>query len=94
MSSVMFFETGLLAQRNRIKLGRDVRNWRRELLKRGVRELVVDGDIAARAVEVQLGDPFDRIIVATAIQHDCLLITADAEILEWRGALPRFDAQE
>jgi PIN domain nuclease of toxin-antitoxin system len=94
MSSVIFLETGLLARRNRIKLGKDVRDWRRELLERGIRELVVDGAIAARAVEVQLGDPFDRIIVATAIEHDCSLITADAEILTWRGDLTRFDAQK
>ena len=94
VSAVTFFETGLLVQRNRIKLFKDVRYWRGELLERGIREFVVDGAVAVRAAELQLGDPFDRIVVATAIEHDCPLMTADAEILEWRGSLRRFDARE
>ena len=94
VSAVTFFETGLLVQRNRIKLVKDVRHWRGELLERGIREFVVNGAVAVRAAELQLGDPFDRIVVATAIEHDCPLMTADSEILEWRGSLKRFDARE
>ncbi|MEQ1865723.1 MAG: type II toxin-antitoxin system VapC family toxin [Micropepsaceae bacterium] len=93
VSSVTFFEAGLLEQCDRIELAKGVRDWRSKLLERGIRELVLDGGIATRAVEVQLGDPFDRIVVATALEHKCPLISADAEILEWRGALTRFDAQ-
>ena len=38
-------------------------------------------------------DPFDRIIVATALVEDAVLLTADRPILEWPGRLRRQDAQ-
>ena len=38
------------------------------------------------------GDPIDRIIVATAIAEDAVLLTADRALLEWTGALHRQDA--
>lgn len=39
------------------------------------------------------GDPIDRIIVATALAHDAVLLTADRPILEWSGRLRRQDAR-
>jgi len=96
LSPVTFFETALLVQARRVKLGDGIGPWRAILLDRGFRELPVDGAIAIRASELQLGtaDPFDRIIVATAEIHNCELMTADAAILDWRGRLRRIDARE
>jgi PIN domain nuclease of toxin-antitoxin system len=38
-------------------------------------------------------DPIDRIIVATALAEDAVLLTADGPILEWSGQLKRQDAR-
>jgi len=40
------------------------------------------------------GDPADRMIVATAIQSDTSLCTADKKILSWNHYLPRINARE
>lgn len=39
------------------------------------------------------GDPLDRIIVATALVEQAVLLTADMRILGWRGEVQRLDAQ-
>jgi PIN domain nuclease of toxin-antitoxin system len=48
-----------------------------------------------RAVELDdmHGDPFDRIIVATALAEDAVLLTADRPVLEWTGRVRRQDAR-
>jgi PIN domain nuclease of toxin-antitoxin system len=39
-------------------------------------------------------DPADRIIAATAIAHNAILVTADAALLSWRSKLRRYDAEK
>jgi PIN domain nuclease of toxin-antitoxin system len=39
------------------------------------------------------GDPIDRLIVATALVEDAVLLTADGSLLAWSGGLRRQDAQ-
>jgi PIN domain nuclease of toxin-antitoxin system len=66
------------------------------LLDSGVTELPLTGEIAIRAVD--LGnlpdDPADRFIVATAIVHNAILITADERLLAWKHSLKRQDARQ
>ena len=38
-------------------------------------------------------DPIDRIIVATALAEDAILLTADGPVLEWSGLLKRQDVR-
>lgn len=38
-------------------------------------------------------DPIDRIIVATALVEDAVLLTADRPLLAWPGRLRRQDAR-
>jgi len=38
------------------------------------------------------GDPFDRLIVSTALVEQATLMTADQRILSWPGGLERQDA--
>lgn len=38
-------------------------------------------------------DPIDRIVVATAIVEDAVLLTADRPLLAWAGKLRRQDAR-
>jgi len=60
-----------------------------------VREIGLSAEIAMTAVELEElhGDPLDRIIVATALIEDAVLITADRPLLEWSGRLHRQDAR-
>jgi PIN domain nuclease of toxin-antitoxin system len=68
---------------------------RAELLDTGIIELALTGDIALLAVELKNlhGDPADRFIAATAIAHDATLMTADAQLLRWRGKVRRQNAE-
>jgi PIN domain nuclease of toxin-antitoxin system len=80
--------------RGRIEGPSSVRDWRSRILVLGVREIPLSAEIAMRAADVEnLRDPFDRIIVATALIEEAELMTADRPILQWAGNLRRLDAQ-
>ena len=61
----------------------------------GIRELPLSVEIAIRASEIgnPTGDPIDRLIVATALVEDAILLTADGSLLAWPGGVRRQDAQ-
>ena len=84
----------MLQEKGRIDLGSDMRAWRTRLLKDGLVEIPVDGDIAIRANGLTdfHADPADRLIVATALGGHTL-VTADERILSWSGRLDRLDAR-
>ena len=94
-SAISFWEAGLLKARGRIALDEEVGQWRQILLREGLVEIPVDGDIAIRAAALENfhRDPADRIIVATTLGGHQLL-TADRRILDWPGPLNRLDATE
>ena len=81
-------------QRGQLDFRLDLGPWRRDLLRQGLVEIPVDGEIAARAslLPHMLGDPADRIIVATALEGHTLM-TGDGPILDWPGNLSRWDAR-
>ena len=81
--------------RGRIEGPANLRDWRNRIQSMGVREIGLSAEIAMGAVELEgmHGDPIDRIIVATALAHDAVLLTADRPILEWSGRLRRQDAR-
>jgi hypothetical protein len=72
-----------------------VDSWRADLLMAGIQEIPVDGRIALLAVSLPdlHKDPADRFILATALIQQATLITADAKLLAWPGALARKDAR-
>ena len=85
----------MLQGKGRIELRVDVETWRAALLRDGLVEIPVDGNIAVRAglLSDLHRDPADRFIVATALGgHD--LLTSDRRILEWQSELVRVDARE
>lgn len=94
VSVISFWELGTLTRKNRIQLEVDVRELRAELLRDGLMEIPVDGNVAIRANELTNfhKDPADRFIVATSLQGH-RLVTADRRILEWPGELERIDAR-
>jgi PIN domain nuclease of toxin-antitoxin system len=64
-------------------------------LSLGVREVGLSAEVAMTAMELEdlHGDPFDRVIVATALTEDAVLLTADRPLLAWPGRLHRQDAR-
>ncbi len=69
--------------------------WRSELLQAGVREITLDGRVGSspRKLEYLRHDPVDRCILATSLQHQATLITADDNLLRWQSELVRQDAR-
>jgi PIN domain nuclease of toxin-antitoxin system len=92
---VVIFEIGWGLRRGRIEGPANVRAWRNRLLSLGVREIGLSAEIAMTAVELEdlHGDPLDRIVVATALVEEAVLLTADRQILEWPGRMRRQDAR-
>ena len=80
-------------QKGQLDFRLDLRAWRRDLLRQGLVEIPVNGEIAASAslLPHMHGDSADRIIVATALEGYTLM-TGDGLILDWPGDLSRLDA--
>ena len=95
VSAISFWEAAMLAMRGRIILPVAVETWRADLLHAGVQEIPIDGRIAllATALHDLHRDPADRFIVATAMHHGAMLVTADSKILDWKADLARQDAR-
>lgn len=94
VATICFWETAFLVRKERIELDVSVEQWRLRVLGLGIQEVVLTGDVAIAAAQLDgfHADPADRIITATASLLDGTLITADQRILEWKGTLRRHDA--
>jgi PIN domain nuclease of toxin-antitoxin system len=86
----------MLIAKGRLRSLKSAGEARAKLVGGGINELPVTGDIAIQAAELTglNGDPADRIIAATAIANDAILVTADENLLRWRHRLKRQDAYE
>ena len=95
VSALSFWEIGMLVNKGRLQMSLDMLQWRSELLAGGLREFAVTGAIGVKAATLEQfhGDPTDRLIVATAIQENALLATADKAILAWHGPVDCLDAR-
>ena len=95
VSAISFWEIAMLHDKRRLTLLRDIASWREGLLREGLVEIPVNGEIAARAglLSDMHGDPADRLIVATALEGH-RLVTSDHRILGWPGQLRRLDARQ
>lgn len=95
-SAISFWEVATLLSRGRIDLPDDAPGWRAQVLTAGLVELPLDGQIAIRAADLGGAgdDPADRMIAATALQHQAILVTADERLLDWRHPLERKDASK
>jgi PIN domain nuclease of toxin-antitoxin system len=95
VSAISFWEMSLLIAKGRLRSLKDPPELRARMLSTGIRELPLTGDIALLAVELSglPADPADRFIVATAIAHEAILMTADETLLSWRSKLRRQNAE-
>jgi len=86
VSAVTFWEIALLVTRDRLRLDSSATHFRWRVLEMGIRELVVDGEVALHAATLApaLVDPVDCFVAATALAHGATLLTADTRLLESR----------
>ena len=87
IASVTFWEIGMLIEKGRLAFEGSLTEWRVSLLNSGFVELSADGKVALAAAILKefLGDPVDRLISATALNHEARLVTADDRLLGHRG---------
>ncbi len=80
--NVSWYELAWLAEHERIDLAVPVLTWLQQLAGQ-VRTLGVTPAVAATAAALPSsfpGDPADRLIYATAVQHGCRLVTKDGRL--------------
>jgi PIN domain nuclease of toxin-antitoxin system len=94
VSAITFWEVSMLQRKGRIQLP-EPQGWRRALLGMGLIEIPVDGKLGIYSNDLAdfHPDPADRFIVASAIQYNATLVTADQRILDWGGSLLRLDGR-
>lgn len=80
VAAISCYEIALAHQRGRLELPCIAAEWFEEALEpAGIELLPLTPQIACRAVELSPvhKDPFDRIIIATALEHQALLASID-----------------
>jgi len=86
VATITWFELAWLAAHERITVAVPIRSWL-DALASGVRSMAATPAIAATAVELPSsfpGDPADRLIYATAIEHGWQLVTKDRRLRDHR----------
>lgn len=90
VASITWFELAWLAEHDRIALAVPIRSWLDDLAA-DVRSVGTTPAIAATAVALPTsfpGDPVDRLIYATAIEHGWELVTKDHRLRGLRYPRP------
>lgn len=90
VAAISWFELAWLARHDRIVVAIPIRSWL-EHLARHVRTVAISPAIAETAVSLPSsfpGDPADRLIYATAIEHGWRLITKDRRLRAHRHPRP------
>jgi PIN domain nuclease of toxin-antitoxin system len=90
VAAISWFELARLAARERIIVTIPVRSWL-EHLAENLQTFGVTPAIAATAVSLPSsfpGDPADRLVYATAVEHGCLLVTKDHRLRSHRHPRP------
>ena len=96
VSAISFWEVAMLVSKGRIRMDMDLSVWRNDLLEQGVIELPVTGEISIKAAGLESfhGDPADRLIAATALQHSLTMLTADEKLLSCKLPMKRQNASK
>lgn len=95
VATISFWEVAMLIEKQRLTMQTELADWRFELLQAGLLEIPLRGTTAIQAGQLPLfhGDPADRMIVATAIENEATLMTADEKILSWKQLNQKIDAR-
>ena len=90
VASISWFELAWLAERERIVVSIAIRSWLEDLAG-AVRTVGTTPAIAATAAALPAsfpGDPADRLIYATAVEHGWQLVTKDGRMRDHRHPRP------
>ena len=90
VSAISWFELAWLARHDRITLTIPIRSWLEQLAAQ-VRSMGITPAIADTAVSLPSsfpGDPADRLIYATAVEHGWRLVTKDERLRAHRHPQP------
>lgn len=85
LSSISFWEIALLVKKDKLAL-QDVHGWRNELMNNtnlGVIEPSASEMIDSTQLPDHHKDPFDRLLIAQAKQHDFIFVTGDQNIQQY-----------
>ena len=87
LSTVSFWEIGMLVEHRRLAFAGVLAEWRVNLLNSGLIEIPANGAISIVAAGLKNfdGDPVDRLIAATALAEKARLVTADERLLGHRS---------
>ena len=90
VAAISWFELAWLAAHERIIVTIPIRSWLEQLAD-GLQTLGLTPAIAATAMALPSsfsGDPADRLVYATAVEHGCLLVTKDGRLRRHRYPRP------
>ena len=90
VAAITWFELAWLAEHERIQLTIPMRTWLQQLAEH-VRTVGITPSVAATAVSLPSsfpGDPADRLIYATAVEHGWRLVTKDRRLRDHRHPRP------
>jgi PIN domain nuclease of toxin-antitoxin system len=90
VAAITWFELAWLAEHERIQLTIPIRSWLQHLAEH-VRTVGITASVAATAVSLPAafpGDPADRLIYATAVEHGWRLVTKDRRLRSHRHPRP------
>jgi PIN domain nuclease of toxin-antitoxin system len=84
ISSISFWELGMLVGKNKISLPYSIKQFFSDLIRlRGYKVLHITpeiSDLVAQYANEINGDPADRVIAASALANDATLLTADLDL--------------
>jgi len=82
VSAISLWEVSMLWQYGRIEIGLPLETWLEKAFSQPkIRLIPISVAVAARTVRLEMhGDPADRLIVASALVHQCALVTRDENI--------------
>jgi PIN domain nuclease of toxin-antitoxin system len=87
-SAISAWELGIKVARKKLTLPKPVSQWFPEVCRRyGLTEIPVTGLLAGRSTELPPvhADPFDRLLVATALDWDLTVLTPDPLFSRYAG---------
>jgi PIN domain nuclease of toxin-antitoxin system len=90
ISGITGLEIGLAAKRKRLDLPVEPAVFlQRAMLQHGIRQVPVTAEIGCQAATLPdlHNDPFDRIIIATAIRHGMRIVSRDRIIAKYSGVI-------
>ena len=86
LSSISGFEVAVKAKKNKLQLPLASHEWLEQVLTfHGIEEISVDLSLFVKSAELSPlhQDPCDRVIIATAQEHDLILLTPDPLIRQY-----------